>query len=1359
MKYKIILITILFIQTIHSALGQTAVLQPIKAIVPTPLGLPDLQVSPGMRELSMCNLLKNLNYWHKTSSWSSAALTRAELDAKGYPLFSTFTSNAGVIYFGNSSARPNDVYPFLKDPNAVYVLTWTGDCDADLVTNFTLVSGSKAEHRKVYKQSKVGVPTICVKLTAGTNYEADPLGDLAMWMPNPSNPAQSMEGQTFNPLYVKMITDLNCGVLRFMDASGTNESAQINWTDRRPKSHPAQSKGPTGAYWCTNITPGTPNIYEDAGVAWEYLIDFCNTTNKDFWVNIPHGATDDYVTKLAQLIHGDDPDGTGQVGLNPNLHVWIEYSNEIWAGGPGFMQGQYAKDKATAAGITHGQWVATRACDIFKIFQDVFGGTNRLRRIAALWTANGGNYDTDYLARIQSYGATLTPAVKADVMAITTYFGNGIQSYILDSIDYTNPSIENYNKLFDLWQSNLLSSKASTTGRDVTGAISEQFGTWSAQYNLPIVAYEGGVGLPLTAKDTYYQGVRGSTGPGIAGSDFNIVTDATTGALKVLVESGTTNPKDTSFNVVGTKNICDNAWHQIAVVLPAGKSMVSDLQFYVDGVMDAIVPFNETNFKKGRDGIINTIPDKKLRIGMDVSYTFANCFNGNIDEVCIFNRGLSNAEIAGMFTGTTPTQNLEARWLFENNGNDISGNGNILNLENATYNSTAKEGSYSLKCLPNGLTGTYGYAEAENYKGIAGSAERTIVCWVKTSSKGDVIISWGKPGVVNGEITVIGALQCGQGDYNTSPYTKFVHGVLDHPRMKEMYKIQLGLVKGQGIVTHSNFQDIGTFSKWGQWAMKDNMMETDEQAPRYACVRDWATREAEIAEVFFPTGSRPKFNTPEMLPVAEKGTLYNAIISFGGGDGTILSDFINDVKLPSGLNFTSIENGIRISGTPVETGNYFLFVRILDVDNDPAYRIYTLQCVARSTGSTIINFEELIETGKYAPVLAEPILSKGYKITSSSGTALVLRGPKYWCPDNTSNAVKLGTWGQSLYISKADGGYFDLTQFDHKQNCGGSIKVSGTAANGVTFVKIINTPLNTNQTIKLDWVSVKKVLIEYSSGENFVSAGNVCRTGEIDNIVLNSTVSPIIPQMEDGTVTIPTINFLNLYEGATNTSWYPQTDNTLMVYPTAGQVNATTYSNNISPMAEYYVQFTKTGTHYVWVNGFANSSGLDNTCHIGMDGVVNKSSENMKFAGNNTYVWTNKNAAGEIAKMKIYGIGLHKINLWMNEDGAKVKQIFITDNADVVPQVISTGIDEVINNRMYTYPNPATNEVNIQLATISPKLTVSITDMLGKMIAKSDIYTQNGRFSFNVSTLKNGLYLIHVTDGPNYVISKLNIRR
>ncbi|CAF0926578.1 unnamed protein product [Rotaria sordida] len=44
-------------------------------------------------------------------------------------------------------------------------------------------------------------------------------------------------------------------------------------------------------------------------------------SNVDIWINIPYGATDDYVLNVAQLMLNQ---------LNPTINIYVEFSNELW---------------------------------------------------------------------------------------------------------------------------------------------------------------------------------------------------------------------------------------------------------------------------------------------------------------------------------------------------------------------------------------------------------------------------------------------------------------------------------------------------------------------------------------------------------------------------------------------------------------------------------------------------------------------------------------------------------------------------------------------------------------------------------------------------------------------------------------------------------------------------------------------------------------------------------------------------------------------------------------------------------------------------------------------------------------------
>jgi hypothetical protein len=84
---------------------------------------------------------------------------------------------------------------------------------------------------------------------------------------------------TTNPWQPALLTDLApYAVLRFMDWNQTNTSsnAQAVWSTRKQKTQP-----------------------QNEPVAFEWQIDLCNRTKKDYWLNIPHEAAPDYWPKLA----------------------------------------------------------------------------------------------------------------------------------------------------------------------------------------------------------------------------------------------------------------------------------------------------------------------------------------------------------------------------------------------------------------------------------------------------------------------------------------------------------------------------------------------------------------------------------------------------------------------------------------------------------------------------------------------------------------------------------------------------------------------------------------------------------------------------------------------------------------------------------------------------------------------------------------------------------------------------------------------------------------------------------------------------------------------------------------------------
>ncbi|WP_308636415.1 CBM96 family carbohydrate-binding protein [Paenibacillus silvisoli] len=200
--------------------------------------------------------------------------------------------------------------------------------------------------------------------------------------------------------------------LRFMDWGGTNNSKVQTWSQRRLPTDPVNSD-------IGYIGPSDPLR---AGLAYEWMIDLCNRTNKDMWVTLPHMADNNYANQLATLIKSK---------LNSNLKVYVEYSNETWNGG--FSQFQYTIDQGTALNLPgSNQWYKGgafslyRSVQIWNQFATVYGSemAARVARVAS-FSGNYDIFDQGYANVVNS--TTWNPTnQKADMIAIAPYVGSGL---------------------------------------------------------------------------------------------------------------------------------------------------------------------------------------------------------------------------------------------------------------------------------------------------------------------------------------------------------------------------------------------------------------------------------------------------------------------------------------------------------------------------------------------------------------------------------------------------------------------------------------------------------------------------------------------------------------------------------------------------------------------------------------------------------------------------------------------------------------------------------------------------------------------------------------------------------------------
>lgn len=252
----------------------------------------------------------------------------------------------------------------------------------------------------------------------------------------------------WNPSFIERWSGVSC--LRFMDFMRTNNSEQITWQDRP---HPSDAS------------------FVKNGVPVEWMVDLANKLNCDAWFCMPHQANDDYVKAFAQVV---------EKSLKPELQAWVEYSNEVWNGS--FKQHKYAVNKGRDLNLIRKKWDsafkfnAYRSIEIFKIWKNVFGESQRLVRVIASQSANV--WLSEQLLKIPELAAS------ADVLAIAPYVSFHVSPNADDkNLDAAHVASWSLEKLFQYLETVAMPESMSAIESNQKVAMT---------YGLKLVAYEGG---------------------------------------------------------------------------------------------------------------------------------------------------------------------------------------------------------------------------------------------------------------------------------------------------------------------------------------------------------------------------------------------------------------------------------------------------------------------------------------------------------------------------------------------------------------------------------------------------------------------------------------------------------------------------------------------------------------------------------------------------------------------------------------------------------------------------------------------------------------------------------------------------
>ena len=271
-------------------------------------------------------------------------------------------------------------------------------------------------------------------------------------------------GQVFTTPFLGLLGRFS--TLRFMDFTATNGVSLTRWSQR--------------------TTPQMATQQSPQGASWEYAIQLANTLQKDIWVNIPDQADTDYVTQLASLMSAT---------LNPKLHVYLEYSNEVW----NYSFGQAGRNQAAAEAEVAANPASPLAlgCADYDSCRYAWGE----RRIGLQAVQDGQIFRTAFGANAQA-----VRPVYATQMG-QTYF----VSLVFSMLQGTRPDpVSSYlyaiaqapywtgdNSLANL---NARQELANASANLATIAGPEHdFAVWATNYGLRSITYEGGPGMYGTA--------------------------------------------------------------------------------------------------------------------------------------------------------------------------------------------------------------------------------------------------------------------------------------------------------------------------------------------------------------------------------------------------------------------------------------------------------------------------------------------------------------------------------------------------------------------------------------------------------------------------------------------------------------------------------------------------------------------------------------------------------------------------------------------------------------------------------------------------------------------------------------------
>lgn len=407
-------------------------------------GMNFIYLSYWNRENPFVDLMKMSSLWVTQNSvtvpggqnrFDNAVRDSIPADENGYPLLLPYRvagQETTQIVLSQLISQQNSMYP-----GGEYILLYEGTGTFSFIGDASVVSQTPGRIVLNVVPTNAGIMMKILTSTMG-----DHVRNIRFLMPGTE---QTYLTQPFNQAFLSKVGPFP--VLRFMWWQFVTDGNESVWQNRKKMTYYTQ-----GSYFTNSNRP--------SGIAYEYIVQLSNHLNKDAWVCVPHTADSTYIAEMAKFF---------KANLNPNLKVYIEFSNEVW---------NYI--------YRVNQWVNLNGPANLNLPQKT---AYFAKRTFDIWSAVYGSEMSSRVVRVAACQHTL-PWVGQQMMA---YLGQGGADAISPAAYYVLRP-EDYDTL---------EAKGATATKDdvarmirshfpVLGGMMADHQAIANQYNLKLIFYEGG---------------------------------------------------------------------------------------------------------------------------------------------------------------------------------------------------------------------------------------------------------------------------------------------------------------------------------------------------------------------------------------------------------------------------------------------------------------------------------------------------------------------------------------------------------------------------------------------------------------------------------------------------------------------------------------------------------------------------------------------------------------------------------------------------------------------------------------------------------------------------------------------------